>query len=279
MKNDMRVSRKQVEELNQIIGERDKAVLLSLQKCRYLTTRQIQRLHFTNLSPTAAIRVASRVLKRLREHGLIGTLKRQIGGVRAGSSGFIWSLTLAGFKLLALDKGDDAGRKRFYEPSAHYVEHTLLVSEAYLQMVEICNQHGMTLAAADPEPMSWRHYTGRQGKKITLRPDLYAVTQGGGYEDRWFMELDRATESTTQVLNQCEQYMRYFQSGAEQKRHGVFPYVLWIVPNDKRKTDLTGKIRDQHARDPNLFIVITPDELETLVVGGVDEYMKKVTPP
>ena len=276
MKIDTRVSRKQIEELNQILSDRDKAILESLQKYRLLTTKQIQRLHITNsISPKSAIRVSSRVLHRMNEHGLIETLKRQIGGARAGSSACVWALTNAGFKLLCLENSEEMGRKRLYEPSLHHVKHILLVAETNLQLIEICQKRRLTLCEATPEPMCWRGYIASKGKKASLRPDLFAVTQGKGYTDHWFIEVDRATEATTQILKQCERYIQYFHSGTEQKQRKVFPYVVWLVPDDKRKSVLRQKIREQHARDPNIFVVITPDELETLIVGGVEKYRAK----
>jgi len=108
MKVNERLSQMQIEELAGRICERDRKILQSLQKCRYLTTDQIKRLHFNkNTTPTAGLRAANRNLKKLSDWGVIGALRRRIGGVRAGSASYVWALRSAGFKLLCLDNANE----------------------------------------------------------------------------------------------------------------------------------------------------------------------------
>ena len=91
------VSRQQLEELDLLLSGRDKEVLMAIRKHRYLLSSQVQRLLFYDAATTtAALRTANRCLKRLREKGLIGTLSRRIGGVRAGSGSMVNYLTHAG---------------------------------------------------------------------------------------------------------------------------------------------------------------------------------------
>jgi len=71
-----------------------------------------------------------------------------------------------------------------------------------------------------------------------LKPDLYAVTASGDYEDHWFCEIDRATESMPTLLKKCVQYEAYRRTGAEQDRLGVFPLVVWVVPDDAQADKL-----------------------------------------
>lgn len=92
-----RISRQQLEEISARLGERDFQVITSVQRYRYMMTSQLQRLHFTD---AAALRAASRALKKLRELGLIDTLSRRIGGVRAGSGSLVWHITHAGERLI-----------------------------------------------------------------------------------------------------------------------------------------------------------------------------------
>ena len=88
-----RISRQLLEEISARLGERDFQIITSVQRYRYMMTSQLQRLHFTDAAtPAAALRAASRALKKLRELGLIDTLSRRIGGVRAGSGGLVWHI-------------------------------------------------------------------------------------------------------------------------------------------------------------------------------------------
>ena len=99
-----------------------------------------------------------------------------------------------------------------------------------------------------------------------LKPDLYAVTASKEYMDYWFIEVDLATESPAIVVRKCEQYIHYFQSGVEQRRSGVFPRVIWIVPTDKRKDSLTFYIQNRfQGWKQDVSIVIVLDELAGLV--------------
>jgi hypothetical protein len=103
-----------------------------------------------------------------------------------------------------------------------------------------------------------------------LRPDMYAATICGEYEDRWFIELDLHTESPSKVIEKCRRYHDYYRSGLEQKLHNVFPLVVWIVPDAARKESVTKHIREAFQKQPKIFIVITPEELETLIRQGVE---------
>jgi hypothetical protein len=76
------------------------------------------------------------------------------------------------------------------------------------------------------------------------------------------------------VRDKCAHYIEYRKTRIEQKQRGVFPYVLWIVPSVKRKESIKNVISEHFPHDANLFIVITPDEFEPLIVGGVEAIMK-----
>lgn len=263
-----RLSRRQLEELALYLGERDKAVLLAIQRHRYLMTGQVQRLAFTDsVSPTAGLRAASRCLKKLKETGLINTMSRRIGGVRAGSGSLIWYLSHAGERLLRLHEKEAAANRRFFEPSPYFLAHTLAVAEVSIQLMELCRKHQMELAGLQPEPECWRSYSER-GICLSLKPDLYAVTVSGEYEDRWFLEIDLDTESPARVIDKCKRYHQYYRSGLEQKESGVFPLTVWIVPNAARKQHLLEHIRAVFDKQPRLFAIITADELEGLIRQG-----------
>ena len=93
-----------------------------------------------------------------------------------------------------------------------------------------------------------------------------------------FFELDLATETPARIVGKCLQYQTYYRGNTEQRKYGVFPLVVWIVPNERRQSSLREHIRQcaglQHK---NLFTVILPDELEFLVTGGAEEYLKNLT--
>ena len=264
-----RLPHQQLVETAAALSERDRDILTAVQRYRYLLTGQIQRLYFyTAATPTAAHRAAARALKRLRGLGLVDHLARRIGGVRAGSGGLVWHLTHAGERLLRLHEQTTSPARRFFEPSPYFLAHSLAVAEVAVHLTEICReQHGMKLTALQPEPECWRTYS-EYGSMLSLKPDLFAITMSGQYEDRWFIEVDLATESPSKVVDKCERYHKYYRSGLEQQEAGVFPLTVWIVPTVERKEKLIKHIREAFDKQPRLFTVITKDELWALVCQG-----------
>lgn len=266
-----RLSRRKLLELDAYLSGRDKETLLAIQRHRYLMTGQVQRLVFTDAAtPTAALRATSRCLKKLKELGLADTLSRRIGGVRAGSSSLVWYLSHAGERLLRLHDQKKAANRRFFEPSPYFLAHTLAVAEVSIQLTELCHKHKMELISLQSEPECWRSYSER-GICLSLKPDLYAATVSGEYEDRWFLEIDLDTESPAKVIDKCKKYHQYYRSGLEQKESGMFPLTVWIVPDRARKEHLLEHIRPAFDKQPRLFAVITTDELEELIRYGGNE--------
>lgn len=253
------------------LSDRDVAILESLAKCTFMLTGQIQRLHNIDASTqTAALRATAREMKKLKEYGLVRHLERRIGGVRAGSSSLVWYLSEAGHRLLELDSHVKKVRKRHLEPSLNHLNHAIAVSACYVQMHEICWRNSeMSLNQADTEPICWRPYF-HHGNTIQLKPDLFFATKCGEYEDRWFVEIDLATESPTTVVKKCERYCDYYRTNLEQRKHGVFPVTIWLVPDKARKEILQTAISEFNKKSVKMFLVIVPDEFEELIVRGFD---------
>lgn len=266
-----RLSRQQLEEVEGRLSERDKQILITLQRYRYLLTTQIQRLLFTGATtPTAAHRATARAMKRLKELGVIDHLARRIGGVRAGSGGLVWYLTHAGERLLRLHEQSASPVRRFFEPSPYFLAHSLAVAEVAVQLTELCWEGRETkLTTLQPEPECWRTYN-EYGTALALKPDLFAITVSGQYEDRWFIEVDLDTESPMKIIDKCERYHKYYRSGLEQQEAGVFPLTVWIVPSLERKNKLISCIREAFDKQPRLFAVIVNDELAHLIRDGGD---------
>lgn len=266
-----RLSRKRLEELSVLLSQRDKDILLTVQRYRYMMTGQLQRLYFTDAtSGSAALRATSRNLKKLRGLGLLDTLSRRIGGVRAGSGSLIWHLTHGGERLLRLHDGRAYPCRRQFEPSPYFLAHTLAVAEASVQLTEICRDGKMELADLQPEPECWRAYS-EHGTHLALKPDLYAAIVSGEYEDRYFIEIDLDTESPAKVIEKCRKYHQYYRSGLEQKESGLFPLTVWVAPGAARKERLTAHIREEFKGQPRLFSVITDEELEYLILHSGEE--------
>jgi hypothetical protein len=149
----------------------------------------------------------------------------------------------------------------------------LTIADCACKLVAATRARRIELIRIEAEPASWRRYLGAGGVPETLKPDLAAVTASGDFEDHWFIEIDRSTESLPTVLKKCAQYERYRRTGREQADGGVFPLVLWIVPDERRAAQLANGFRASRDVDGGLFRVATTDQFLGLIMSqGTAEY-------
>lgn len=242
-----------------------------LDKARYATSRQLASLFFTSsTNPATQLRRANFTLMKLTNQGLLHRLDRRIGGVRAGSGSFVYGITLKGLKILKQqDEAVILRYKNTYEPSLGHLEHTLAVTQLYLEAVQLDRREvTVKLERFDFKPKSWRGYSTIAGTGSTLKPDAYLQLTNGSFEDSYFIELDRNTESLARIVNKCKQYIAYYRTGIDQRQNEVFPFVLWVVPDDNRKQALAKVIQADLYNDWELFSVVTLDEFSSHLKGG-----------
>jgi Replication-relaxation len=255
-------------ELVRLLSDRDLAVLDLLAHHRFLTTRQIQAFCFhSHTTTTSGGRICRRVLLRLERHGLVERPIRRVGGLQAGSASSVWMLSSMGQRLRSLRDGTGAvGRMR--EPGERFVRHYLAIADTHLALIQAQRAKQLELLTVQIEPACWRPYTGLGGSAELLKPDLYAVTASGEFEDHWFIEVDRATESLPTLIRQCRQYEAYRRAGAEQTERGIFPLVLWVVPDEPRAAKLRLALASTRDIDSQLFRITTPDQVIAAITGG-----------
>lgn len=246
------------------LSDRDRAVLRSVAAHRFLMTRHLEGMHFTgHATADSGARTARRVLKRLHEHGLLSHLQRRIGGVRAGSAGYVWAIGPVGWRLLTTGQSP---RWRRYEPSLRLLSHYLAIADVHVALIAADGRE-FELTTVELEPTSWRHYLGTGGEQRLIRPDLRVVTNIDAYEDHWFLEVDLGTEHPPTIVAKCRDYLTYAASGAEQREHEVFPRVLWVVQSNDRQVRLKQAI-SRSRLDPAQFRVTTQDQVVAILMGG-----------
>jgi hypothetical protein len=140
----------------------------------------------------------------------------------------------------------------------------------YVRLVEVARIAAFAVEAFDAEPGCWRAFTGSGGEMVFLKPDAFLRLGTEELIEHAFVEVDCGTESPVALARKFERYRLYWASGAEQRRHGVFPRVLWLAA-DRRRLD---QIVDVAARQPEeswrLFRVAEYDEAIHALVGGSD---------
>jgi hypothetical protein len=261
--NRLYVTSKMLAELRSALTPRQHQVLTTLDRVRLATSLQLERLHFTDVSR----RQARRALTRMTHQRLLLRLPRIVGGPSAGSGGYVFGLDTAGARLIA----DDGKRRQPWSIGLPFLNHTLAVTELYVRLVEAHRLGALELTSFTSEPKCWRRFAGPGGGRVTLKPDANVVTRLGKYEDRWLLEVDRGTEPPSTLKTKCEQYRRYWQTGTEQARTGIFPRVLFVVPNAKRVAVLVDVFGKQPTQAWDLFRVTVFDEAVTTIAAGADK--------
>lgn len=260
------ITRARVENIRSQLNERQGAVLADVGRLDVVTGQQIQRLHY---GPSAAgARLARKQLGQMVDWQVLARRERRIGGVRAGSAGYVYTAGLVGQRLL------DPGRSRYFPrwtPRPSFLRHALAVSELYVRLREIERANPMELVDYDTEPTCWRSYFGPGGARSILKPDSLAVVGVGDLEFRYFVEVDCGTEHRPKIVTKAKAYVRYRRSGREQAETGIFPFVLWVAPDSERAAFLIDALSTLPAEDWQLFQVTTADRAADKIADGAAE--------
>lgn len=272
-----RISQKQLLRLLGRLSDRDWQIITSIEQFRFLAASHIQALHFPDHSTKpAAARAARRALTRLAQWRVIGTLPRDIGGMRSGSSGNVYYIDEVGDRLRR-QQDPDRPRRRYQEPSTRFLSHTLAIANTVTTLISATNSPGPSLVRYELEPAAWRRYRNFSGGSVVLKPDIYLESAVSPEHDdvaAFFLEIDLGGESLTTLLRKCLAYEQYRRSGIEQDQYGAFPYVIWTMSArtpeiaTRRQEALTKAILRNPQLPAELFIITTPVELPTLIMKG-----------
>jgi hypothetical protein len=238
-----------LETIEHTLTDRQRSLVADVALLNVASGAQLRRLHFSD--DETAQRMARRDLGQLVEHRVLSRLGRRIGG--RGSESFVYSLDVAGQRIVR------AGRRRYrapWRPVPTHLQHALAVGDLYVELRRTGNQDAR-LVAFQAEPGSWRRFYGSGGVPVVLKPDAFVIVHNGAFEDRFFVELDRATESSTRIIEKARLYLRYWQSGNEQAQADVFPLVVWVVPDERRKDQLVDALGGLSPEHWQLFLVVT----------------------
>ena len=237
---------------------------------RFATTTQLARLTALEYASSAsALRQTQRHLANLAQQRLLTSLERRVGGWQGGSAVTIWAATTRGQRLVATDEGEGEvpRRQRPREVSTTFLDHLLAITEVRTSIEEAVRQEADTEAAVALEPYCWRTALSPSGQPQVLRPDMAVTITSPAYEDRYLMEVDRATENPGRVIATCWRYQEH-QATSQASDGDVFPLVVWLVPTDRRRHRLERAIAHSAGLLRDLFRVIRLDQLPTLIHGG-----------
>lgn len=260
-----RITRPHLHHLATTLHPRSINLLNFLAQHRFATTKHLARLHRPHhASDASAARQTARLTRHLHSQGLISHLARRIGGQRAGSSGLIWHLSEAGYRLLALRAGNSPNsRHRHAEPSPTFLTHTLAITEARIRIKEAARTHDFHLHRIEPEPLCWRRHLGIHGQTEWLKPDLGIIARNHDIDTHYWFEIDMGTENPARIKAKARIYHRHYQSGTEQHARGVFPATIWVCATPERHHQLQQVLDAIPAIPPGMFTTCHIDTLAT----------------
>ncbi len=254
-----RVDRSQVERVRELLSPRDLAVLDQVRDRKLMSGAQIQAVQFPLLdhaTADAAGRACRRVLRRLVREGVLARLERRVGGIRGGSAGYLYVASPLGHRVL----DGDGPRHRVREPSITFVNHMLAISQLVVDLIEAQRLKRLEILRLEAEPRCWRRFAGASGAEV-LRPDLFVALAVGEYEHHSLIEIDLGSETMLRRIAKCKQYEAYYRSGTEQAAHGLFPKVVWSMPNGVLADELQERIDRAKGLTSGIFEVSTRDVL------------------
>jgi hypothetical protein len=198
------------------LSARDKAVVELVGRFGQLEAGQIGACCFAGLASKTPL---DRTLKRLVDGRYLARLSRSVGGNGGGSGSYVYQLGRAGWRLL--------GRTGAYWAPRAVSAHTLAIADCYTALCEQEQAGALVLLAFEVEPDCHRRV-----EQVHLTPDAYTEV---GFRDRGvkvaaWLEVDRATEHANVIQAKCVRYWKAYQAWAGD----VFPYVLFVVPDEQR---------------------------------------------
>jgi hypothetical protein len=255
------ISASRLAQLADQLTPRERTLLDGLGVVRIATTEQLARVVIGEAGPGTAVRLVRRHLQRLRAAALVRRFEDRAWDRRAGAPGYVHALTAAGLRLVGSEQGIGIRQRSSWRPSYLFLAHALGISELYVRLTELERGGGPRLREFRAEGDAARFYRGPSGEQLIVRPDALVRLGVGDTEVSHFVEIDRGTEtSPSTIAAKCAVYRRYELSGEEARQYGVFPGVLFIVPDAKRGRTIATVISRLDVNGRGLFAVATEDE-------------------
>ena len=167
------------------------------------------------------------------------------------------------YSLDVVGQDPSSRRRRPRTPGSAFTAHALDIAELYVRLHEAARDE-LELLAVSPEPACWRTYPGAEGPQW-CKPDLFVRVGVDEFEDQWFIEVDRATQSSSVLERKAATYVEYWRSGLRDP----FPLVLFTVPEDRRLRFVADVLSRLPADQRPLFHVALFDDAVSTVSCGI----------
>lgn len=193
-----------------ILSDRDHQVVQLVGRFGVLTSTQIYRLVFANVTRTPL----DRSLKRLVKHNYlhcIGTAKSNPN--KGGEGPAMYQLGLEGWH-------DQLKTKRWRElTDSNHVSHSLNMADVFVRLVEAHNAGKLVLREFELEV-----------RLSGLQPDIYTsiAATSGGRAVPYFIEVDRGTQSSKVIQAKLQAYLKHYGASDAKDYPDGYPRVLFL---------------------------------------------------
>ena len=222
----------------QQLSARDRTVIEYVAQFRQLTPRHLHTFVFGELASQTP---CDRTLKRLVDGKYLMRLHRLVGGTQGGSAQYVYQLGRQGWRLL--------GRAGEYWAPRAVNLHALAIADCLVKLKIAEKAGALEVASFITEPACHVNVGG-----LLLTPDAFVelkLGDGRGHLISW-LEVDRGTEHLGTIQEKCERYWKASISG---QWDGVFPFVLFVVPDEHRKRVIDRVVQAGPTGAKGLFAV------------------------
>lgn len=274
-----------------ILTERDREIIRQVYLYRLMTREQIERLLFPpdqgQDHPTKTS-IARRRLKLLYQNGylerILTPIRPALWATRPvyrlaeqGAETVAAELGIAPKKLAYWGKGFDKDH-RAADVSLLFFEHALAINDVRIAVTLAARSKGYRIEKwLDDNQLKsdvMKDYVTVKGQRRTERvaiiPDAYFLVDLGERRAHFFLELDRATMSSTRWKTRVLGYKTYTESGKyEQRYHTRSLRILTVTTTQARLENL--KKTTEAASNQKLFWFTTLDQItpETVFIAPI----------
>jgi len=143
----------------------------------------------------------------------------------------------------------------------------LAVSELFVELHEAARAGRFELVSIQVGTSCWRPLGDGTGR--ALKPDLFIHLATETEELFAYVEVDLATEHRGAIRRKLALYQAHRSTGRDQERLGVFPLVIWSVPDPIRAERMREYLASEEHRSPGLHhVVLAQDFINQLTKGG-----------
>jgi hypothetical protein len=226
------------------ISPRDRLILSFVGRFGQVTTKHIDARFFAGHKSRTSVK---ETVRRLTRNKLLARIEiRTVGGANGGSGQYVYQIGPAGWKAANMPGTYYAARSVKY--------HSLAIADVF---IEIDARLNVTTFDTEPDSHERVNY-------VLLEPDLFVVLDLEHVQRRAWLEIDLGTERPKQLREKMGRYYHAWSGAPDRWR--PWPFVVWVVPDEKRRAELESLIKLEPAESQGMYrVTLFEDVVETLI--------------